>query len=61
MKALSKLTAAIMAGSLLFGCSSSGSNEIPTIGVAQLVSHTSLNVIRSRIKWKNWDMKMEKT
>ena len=46
MKALSKLTAAIMASSLLFGCSSSGSTEIPTIGVAQLVSHTSLNTIR---------------
>ena len=46
MKALSKLMAAIMASSLLFGCSSSGSTEIPTIGVAQLVSHTSLNTIR---------------
>ncbi|WP_296242445.1 ABC transporter substrate-binding protein [uncultured Faecalicoccus sp.] len=46
MKTLSKLMAAFMASSLLFGCSSSGSTEMPTIGVAQLVSHTSLNTIR---------------
>ncbi len=46
MKTLSKLMAAFMASSLLFGCSSSASTEMPTIGVAQLVSHTSLNTIR---------------
>lgn len=46
MKTLSKLMTAFMASSLLFGCSSSGSTEMPTIGVAQLVSHTSLNTIR---------------
>ena len=46
MKTLSKLMTAFMVSSLLFGCSSSGSTEMPTIGVAQLVSHTSLNTIR---------------
>lgn len=50
MKTLSKLAAAAMACTVMFGCSSSGStaseNKVPTIGVSQLVSHTSLNTIR---------------
>ena len=45
MKTLSKLAAAALTCSVLFGCSSSGS-DIPTVGVSQLVSHTSLNTIR---------------
>lgn len=47
MKTLSKFVAAAMACALLFGCSSSQEeSDVPTIGVAQLVSHTSLNTIR---------------
>lgn len=45
-KTLSKVMVTILAGSMLFGCSSSKEADKPIIGVAQLVSHTSLNTIR---------------
>lgn len=49
MKTLTKLSTALLTSTLLFGCASTSSNsteEIPVVGVAQIVSHTSLNTIR---------------
>lgn len=45
MKKIIKVATALLSVSMLFGCSPS-QNEIPTVGVAQIVSHTSLNTIR---------------
>ena len=48
MKSLKKLSAVLLSSAILFGCSSNSNTEksIPVVGVAQIVSHTSLNTIR---------------
>lgn len=45
-KKIKQIMAIVMSGCLLAGCSSKPESEIPKVGVAQIVSHTSLNEIR---------------
>lgn len=46
MKTIKKLSTVLLSTTLLFGCASQTENETPVVGVAQIVSHTSLNTIR---------------
>lgn len=46
MKTIAKISTILLSTTLLFGCSSNTDDSIPVVGVAQIVSHTSLNTIR---------------
>ena len=45
-KKMKQITAIILSGCLLTGCGFKTESDIPKVGVAQIVSHTSLNEIR---------------
>lgn len=46
MKTITKISTILLSTTLLFGCASNTDDSIPVVGVAQIVSHTSLNTIR---------------
>lgn len=46
MKKFTRISTILLSTTLLFGCASNTDDSIPVVGVAQIVSHTSLNTIR---------------